>query len=102
MCHLTPRAADTASPWASRGGWSGKVELPAVVIGRHRRAADAIVGRIGWEERNARLCEAGLRRGRRPRGGVAAAGRGYDLGSRCGGRRGSLALGAPGAAPEGG
>jgi len=39
----TPRAADTASPWASRGGWSGEVASPAVVVGRHRRAADAIV-----------------------------------------------------------
>ena len=39
----TARAADTASPWASRGGWSGKIELPAVVVGRHRRAADALV-----------------------------------------------------------
>ena len=47
---LTPRAADTASPWARRGGWSGEVASPAVVIGRLRRAADAIVGRIGWEE----------------------------------------------------
>ena len=42
----TPRAADTASPWARRGGWSGEVALPAVVVGRLRRAADAIVGHI--------------------------------------------------------
>jgi len=42
---LTPRAADTASPWARRGGWSGKNVLPAVVVGRRRRAADALVGR---------------------------------------------------------
>ena len=41
---LTQRAADTASPWARRGGRSGKNSLPAVVVGRHRRAADAIVG----------------------------------------------------------
>ena len=41
----TPRAADTASPWARRGGWSGEVASPAVVVGRLRRAADAIVGR---------------------------------------------------------
>ena len=46
----TPRAADTASPWASRGGWSGEVALPAVVVGRHRRAADAIVGQGAEEE----------------------------------------------------
>ena len=39
----TVRAADTATPWASRGGWSGEVALPAVVVGRLRRAADAIV-----------------------------------------------------------
>ena len=49
-CHvnegLTPRAADTASPWARRGGWSGEVALPAVMVGRRRRAADAIVGRV--------------------------------------------------------
>ena len=35
-------------PW----GWSGKNPLLAVVVGRHRRAADAIVGhrRIGlWQ-----------------------------------------------------
>ncbi len=44
---LTPRAADTASPWARRGGWSGKNVLPAVVVGRRRRAADAIVGLAG-------------------------------------------------------
>ena len=43
----TVRAADTASPWARRGGWSGEVALPAVVVGRRRRAADAIVGRWG-------------------------------------------------------
>jgi len=41
----TRRAADTASPWASRGGWSGEVASPAVVVGRRRRAADALVGR---------------------------------------------------------
>ena len=41
----TVRAADTASPWARRGGWSGEVASPAVVVGRPRRAADAIVGR---------------------------------------------------------
>jgi len=40
---LTGRAADTASPWARRGGWSGEVASPAVVVGRLRRAADAIV-----------------------------------------------------------
>ena len=40
----TPRAADTASPWARRGGWSGKVASPAVVVGQRRRAADAHVG----------------------------------------------------------
>jgi len=39
----TPRAADTASPWACRGGWSGEVASPAVVVGRLRRAADAHV-----------------------------------------------------------
>ena len=44
---LTPRAADTASPWACRGGWLGEVALPAEVVGRHRRAADAIVGHSG-------------------------------------------------------
>ncbi len=43
MSRPTPRAADTASPWARRGGWSGEVALPAVVVGRRRRAADAIV-----------------------------------------------------------
>ena len=41
---LTPRAADTASPWPRRGGWSGEVASPAVAVGRRRRAADAIVG----------------------------------------------------------
>ncbi len=46
----TPRAADTASPWARRGGWPGEVASPAVVVGRLRRAADAIVGRIDSEE----------------------------------------------------
>ncbi len=71
-------------------------------FGKTRRAADALVGRIGREKRNARLCEAGLRRGEGQRGVVVPAGRGYDLGSRCGGRRGSLAFGAPAAAPEGG
>ncbi len=45
----TVRAADTASPWACRGGWSGKVASPAVVVGRHRRAADALVGREAEE-----------------------------------------------------
>ena len=40
----TPRAADTASPWACRGGWSGEVASPAVVVGRLCRAADAHVG----------------------------------------------------------
>ena len=40
---LTPRAADTASPWARRGGWSGENSSLAVLVGRHRRAADAIV-----------------------------------------------------------
>ncbi len=44
---LTLRAADTASPWARRGGWSGGVASPAVVVGRHRRAADALVGQSG-------------------------------------------------------
>ena len=44
---LTVRAADTASPWARRGGWSGEVASPAVVVGRLRRAADAIVRRTG-------------------------------------------------------
>ena len=29
---LTPRAADTASPWARRGGWLGKVGWPAVAV----------------------------------------------------------------------
>ncbi len=43
----TQRAADTATPWASRGGWSGEIASPAVVVGRLRRAADAIVGRGG-------------------------------------------------------
>ena len=42
----TQRAADTATPWASRGGWSGEVASPAVVVGRLRRAADAIVGHV--------------------------------------------------------
>ena len=42
----TVRAADTASPWASRGGWSGEEASPAVVVGRLRRAADAIVGQM--------------------------------------------------------
>ena len=37
------RAADTAAPWARRGGWSGEVASPAVAGGRLRRAADAIV-----------------------------------------------------------
>ena len=41
----TVRAADTASPWARRGGWSGEVASPAVLVGRRRRAADAIVRR---------------------------------------------------------
>ena len=45
----TPRAADTASPWARRGGWSGEVASPAVVVGRLRRAADAIVS---WQNVN--------------------------------------------------
>ncbi len=40
----TPRAADTAAPWARRGGWSGEEASPAVVVGRRRRAADALVG----------------------------------------------------------
>jgi hypothetical protein len=40
---LTPRAADTATPWARRGGRSGKVSFPCKGFGRHRRAADAIV-----------------------------------------------------------
>jgi len=39
----TQRAADTATPWARRGGWSGEVASLAVVVGRRRRAADAIV-----------------------------------------------------------
>jgi len=39
----TERATDTASPWARRGGWLGEVASPAVVVGRLRRAADAIV-----------------------------------------------------------
>jgi len=43
---LTGRAADTATPWASRGDWSGKVGLPAVAVRRPRRAADAIVGQM--------------------------------------------------------
>jgi len=98
---LTVRAADTATPWGNVGGFRRR-RVANSGHGRHRRAADAIVGRIWWEERNARLCEVGLRRGQRPRGGVAAVGRGYSLGSRCGGRRGTLAWGAPAAAPEGG
>jgi hypothetical protein len=40
----TQRAADTASPWARCGGWSGKVGFPSRGEGRRRRAADAIVG----------------------------------------------------------
>ena len=40
----TVRAADTATPWARRGGGSSEGALPAVVVGRRRRAADAIVG----------------------------------------------------------
>ena len=45
----TERSADTATPWARRDGWSGEVAPPAVVVGRLRRAADAIVGqRSKW------------------------------------------------------
>ena len=40
----TPRAADTASPRARRGGWSDEKSSLAVVVGRRRRAADALVG----------------------------------------------------------
>ena len=50
MVRLTGRAADTASPWARRGGWSGEVASPTVVVGRLRRAADAIVGQGAEEE----------------------------------------------------
>ena len=31
-CDLTLRAADTATPWASRGGWAGKIELVAKAL----------------------------------------------------------------------
>ena len=58
----TVRAADTASPWASRGSWSGKNPLLAVVVGRRRRAADAIVGREG--ERRDPPRQVGLRTAR--------------------------------------
>ena len=42
----TQRAADTATPWARRGGWSGKVDFLSKGVGRRRRAADAIVRRL--------------------------------------------------------
>ncbi len=58
----TPRAADTASTWARRGGWSDEVASPAVVVGRVRRAADAIVGQ-GAEEGSALKAKRGSRSG---------------------------------------
>ncbi len=44
---LTPRAADAALPRANVGGFSAKNHSPTMLVGRRRRAADAIVGRWG-------------------------------------------------------